>query len=459
MKEAARQEFSVVRIPKIGLLSGNARTFWRNTNWPGADGVYSNSSQLEEFFFTEVVPSASRLSLRTDWFLVGIKAIKDGRLSSSHHFTFLEEVLKKKNIMMITQFSKSALPQSLETQSSCSVMCEIIPSRRPRIANLAHAIIVHSPVPAEGIYKLFSLNGDRILFERLNPTTNAQSHIEKQLATAAAAVDLWWCDWNLKGGGEGEPVLDKRHQRLYNRWSNWYKESCTRFWNTCWDKATIRNWSSSGRSISRCYLTRWRKRWMRSTKSLKYWKWDHVQNPFVTKLSNDDMISSEESSRAIYEMGNMEMIELTQTSATIQCPSCLKHALEGMNMCPCGIWLRPNQSTDRIRIAFAAFKTPYCRTAVIRSKGLKSGHNSWQKDHHKVMDAKRGVPKRGKYTSLWDRLAEWRGFPRISIGTWMDWRVGQVPRLHLRDRHQSECTSPTTTTIWKTGLHDRRWCQ
>ena len=63
--------------------------------------------------------------------------------------------------------------------------------------------------------------------------------------------------------------------------------------------------------------------------------------------------------RAIYEMGNMELIELRQTSATTQCPSCLKHVLEGVNMCQCDVWLRPNQSTmDRIRTAFAAFKTP-----------------------------------------------------------------------------------------------------
>ena len=38
-------------------------------------------------------------------------------------------------------------------------------------------------------------------------------------------------------------------------------------------------------------------------------------------LSKGNMIFSEESSRANYEMGNIELIELRQTSATIQCPS------------------------------------------------------------------------------------------------------------------------------------------
>ena len=40
-------------------------------------------------------------------------------------------------------------------------------------------------------------------------------------------------------------------------------------------------------------------------------------------LSKGKMIFSEEASLAVYEMGNKELIELRQTSATIQCPSCL----------------------------------------------------------------------------------------------------------------------------------------
>ena len=79
-------------------------------------------------------------------------------------------------------------------------------------------------------------------------------------------------------------------------------------------------------------------------------------------LSRSNMIFSDESRRAVYEMGNLEVIELRQTLATVRCPSCLKHVPEGVNMCPCGVWLRPNQSVkDRIRAAFAALKTPYYR--------------------------------------------------------------------------------------------------
>ena len=41
-----------------------------------------------------------------------------------------------------------------------------------------------------------------------------------------------------------------------------------------------------------------------------------------------DMLFSEESSRMIYEMGNMEVFELRQISVTTQCRSCLKHVPE-----------------------------------------------------------------------------------------------------------------------------------
>ena len=41
---------------------------------------------------------------------------------------------------------------------------------------------------------------------------------------------------------------------------------------------------------------------------------------------------SEESSRAIYEMGNVELIELKQTPETTQCLSCLKQVFEGMTL-------------------------------------------------------------------------------------------------------------------------------
>ena len=93
------------------------------------------------------------------------------------------------------------------------------------------------------------------------------------------------------------------------------------------------------------FIYRMKRRWMNPTKSC----------PFVTDVSKGKMIFSKETSRAINEMGNLEVIELWQTSAKVQCLACLKkHVSEGLNMCQCGVWLRPNQLTiDRIWATFA----------------------------------------------------------------------------------------------------------
>ena len=142
---------------------------------------------------------------------------------------------------------------------------------------------------------------------------------------------------------------------------------------------------------------------------------------FIRKdLSNGNMIFSEESSGAIYETGNMELIELRQTSETIQCLSCLKQVPEGLNMC---LWrlASTNQSTiDRIRAAFAALKTPYYSTTVILSRGKNSGHNQWQMDHQQS----HGCMKRSNETTrthLKTRpMAERRNIPSFSIGARLD---------------------------------------
>ena len=127
-----------------------------------------------------------------------------------------------------------------------------------------------------------------------------------------------------------------------------------------------------------------------------------IRNDLKTK---GDMIISEESSRVLYEMGNLELIELRQTSATILFPSCLKHEPEGLNMCLCGVWLRPNQDTmNRIKAKFEALIPPYYRaTLQSREKKKKHGHNQWQKDHAKAVDAKRGAKKRGDHPSTLSR--------------------------------------------------------
>ena len=51
----------------------------------------------------------------------------------------------------------------------------------------SRAIIVHIPVPADGIYRVISQKGDR---KTLNPTTRAESDTQEQLAFATAAASF-----------------------------------------------------------------------------------------------------------------------------------------------------------------------------------------------------------------------------------------------------------------------------
>ena len=63
-------------------------------------------------------------------------------------------------------------------------------------------------------------------------------------------------------------------------------------------------------------------------------------------LAKEKMVFSEESSRAIFEMGNLELIELNKSS--IQCPSCFR--FEGTLLCKCGMPTKPDQvAMNRIK--------------------------------------------------------------------------------------------------------------
>ena len=91
------------------------------------------------------------------------------------------------------------------------------------------------------------------------------------------------------------------------------------------------------------------------------------------------MIFSEQSSRVIYEIGNMELFELRQISATTQCHSCLKHVPEGLKFCGCGVGLRPDEDTiNRSKAIFLVLISPYLLARVNRSRGKRHGDAPWQ---------------------------------------------------------------------------------
>ena len=151
---------------------------------------------------------------------------------------------------------------------------------------------------------------------------------------------------------------------------------------------------------------------------MKSWKCKKWMGTCAKSIRNDlskgNMICSEQTSCTIYEMGNMELSELKQTLATTQCSSCLKQVPEGLIMCQCGVWLRPNQSTmDRIRTAFAALKIPYYRSLqevrkVVTTHGNRIMPKPWMHEEEQRKTAAK-LP-----------MADRRDLPSFSIGAPLD---------------------------------------
>ena len=109
------------------------------------------------------------------------------------------------------------------------------------------------------------------------------------------------------------------------------------------------------------------------------------------------MIFSEESSRTIHEIGNIELCELGQM--TVQYYSCWKHLLEGLAFCFCGVCLRLDEATiKRIKVRFQALIVLYDLALINRSRGKKHGETQCQQDRWNAMDARRGAWKHGEDT-------------------------------------------------------------
>ena len=116
--------------------------------------------------------------------------------------------------------------------------------------------------------------------------------------------------------------------------------------------------------------------------------------------AKDKMVFSEKSSRAIFEMGNVELIELKKSS--IQCPSCLHHVFEGTFIRMYGKWIPIKDVMIPIKEAFEAQKAQYCHTSSIVTRGSRCGPNPWQQHHHEARDALRSATKGERtFTSIW----------------------------------------------------------
>ena len=164
---------------------------------------------------------------------------------------------------------------------------------------------------------------------------------------------------------------------------------------------------------------------------------------------------SEESSRTIHEIGNIELCELGQISRTVQCHSCVKHIQERLTFCSCGVQSHhpcngqhrvvrvgtddPNCPVSFMLETFArrisllvlrasvlknkkdqkiqALIVPYCLTRTNRQRGKKHCETQRQQDHWKAMNARRGAWTRGKDTIKisWKENAKYRHSPKRFI--------------------------------------------
>ena len=127
---------------------------------------------------------------------------------------------------------------------------------------------------------------------------------------------------------------------------------------------------------------------------------DKLRTGYHTQSIIEDLVKtgksvkfSEESSRTVHELGNIESHELEQISRTIQCQSCLKHVLEGLNFCSCGICVRPDEEQiQRITTRFEVMMVPYHHARANYSRGTRR-EAQLQKDHWKARGARRGARK------------------------------------------------------------------
>ena len=108
---------------------------------------------------------------------------------------------------------------------------------------------------------------------------------------------------------------------------------------------------------------------------------------------------SEESSRTIHELDNIELHELGQISRTVQCHSYLKHIPVGLIFSSCGICLRRDEETiQRIKAWFQAMIVPYYLARVNYPRGKNTAKLDGKRDYWKSMDAGRGAKQE------WSRL-------------------------------------------------------
>ena len=219
---------------------------------------------------------------------------------------------------------------------------------------------------------------------------------------------------------------------------------------TCHNSKSIFEWS-----VSRCHSYKMKRRWNQQKSSTR-WELDHAHNPFLT-ICRTIIWSSVKKQVALstrwatWSWSNWDKPRW-QFSVHLACQrdwTCV-YAVFGF---------------DPIQVRWTGSEQPLQRWNSL----LPYHSNPVKRDKERTQPMADGSSKSRGYTKMGNDttrthlcngpMEERRTFPSFSNGARLDWDVGQVPRLHLQDWHQSWSTSPTATTIWKHTPQERCWFQ
>ena len=262
----------------------------------------------------------------------------------------------------------------------------------------SHATIVCISVPADCIDKVISQKGERTLYERLSTPGPAPKRVLKS-AWQSQQQQQQQDTSESSASGSTRKTGAKRGPRYPNRQprTTQHLETDAKCWVTCWERrAWVLSRPQNLRNCTRCNPKRWRKNGASSRSCWQITNWIPDQiNYWRFGEDRKSIKFSEEFSRAIHELGNIELHELGQICRTDQCQSCLKHVPEGLIFCSCGICLRPDEEQIQwIKAPVEAIIVPYYLARVNYSRGNRHGEAQWQKDHSEARDARRGARRK-----------------------------------------------------------------
>ena len=255
-----------------------------------------------------------------------------------------------------------------------------------------------------------SQNGDQVNFERLETPRQApkvtlkknwQSQQQEQHSTSSTdAPSLWKQGTNRENQAGAQDVMDHSTEADVATRKLEHTTSNTDVDTHLGNKEVSTNAFSESEAVKEEIAET-------NTKAIERIRIGSNKICIRENVAKENMMFSQESSQAIFEMGNEELIELK--TSRIQCPSCLHYVFKGTIICSFGKYIRPDQELiRRIKAAFYSYQSTlhpyvYAYFKKVTSTALTCCRNTTtkQKTHYRVRKRAeenlrdlRGVPTR-----------------------------------------------------------------